>query len=61
MNPDRGPRSHIFGAAAASVFPYPPPCGNECSDITAKIVSKWQGGCYGLWKYHLELRSGDIL
>jgi len=48
-NPDRGPRSHIFGAAAASVFPYPPPCGNECSDITAKIVSKWQGGCYGLW------------
>jgi hypothetical protein len=24
-NPDRGPRSHIFGAAAASVFPYPHP------------------------------------
>lgn len=60
-NPDCGPSPRVFPCTLKPVFPFSTPCGNECSPVTAKIVSKWHGGCYWLWKHHLELRSGDIL
>lgn len=36
-------------------------CGNECSDVTAKIVSKWQGGCYEFWKHHHPEEFAEVL
>jgi len=34
-------------AAATSVSA----CGNGCSSVTANPVSKWQYGCYTIWKH----------